>query len=176
MNLLRWAQVILALNMEKDHFKYLLRTIIGPWTMNLGNCALEEENASRRDSSSCDFPHCVLNSQLSSFLHSLSFPSFPSLYFVFHAFLSSQFLSSFFHRCALFHFFSSSGLLNEWMNEWIRGGPSWPLHCDHSDLLCLPFWLSPQQSCTSNEAQDLVRGDVEIVTWFHKILTQVAQS
>jgi hypothetical protein len=25
----------------------------------------------------------------------------------------------------------------EWINECIRGGPSWPLHRDHSDLLCL---------------------------------------
>jgi hypothetical protein len=51
-----------------------------------------------------------------------------------------------------------------------------PCTATHSGLLCFPFNLSHQQSCTSNEFQDLVRGDVEIVTRFHKILTQVTQS
>jgi hypothetical protein len=53
---------------------------------------------------------------------------------------------------------------------------SGPSTATHSGLLCFPFKLSHQQSCTSNEFQDLVRGDVETVTRFHKVLTQVTQS
>jgi hypothetical protein len=43
-----------------------------------------------------------------------------------------------------------------------------PCTATHSGLLCFPFNLSLQQSRTSDELQDLVRGGVEIVTWFHK--------
>jgi hypothetical protein len=53
----------------------------------------------------------------------------------------------------------------------IRGGPIGPCIVTYSGLLCCPFYSSPQQSCTSNKTQDLVRGDIEIVTWFHKVLT-----
>jgi hypothetical protein len=64
------------------------------------------------------------------------------------------------------------GILNEWMYKGraVHG----PCTATHSGLLCFPFNLSHQQSCTSNELQDLIRGDVEIVTWFHKVLTQEA--
>jgi hypothetical protein len=55
----------------------------------------------------------------------------------------------------------------------IRGGPIGPCTATYSGLLCFPFYSSPQQFCASNETQDLVRGGVEIVTWFHKVLTQV---
>jgi hypothetical protein len=57
-----------------------------------------------------------------------------------------------------------------------KGRALGPCTATHSGLLCFPFCSSHQQSCTSNEMQDLVRGGVEIVTWFHKVLTQVTQS
>jgi hypothetical protein len=61
------------------------------------------------------------------------------------------------------------------MYVYIRGGPIVPCTATYTGLLCFPFYSSPQQSCTWNEMQDLVRGGVEIVTWFHKLLTQVTQ-
>jgi hypothetical protein len=62
------------------------------------------------------------------------------------------------------------------MSVCIRGGPIGLCTATYGGLLCFRFYSSPQQSCASNETQDLVRGGVEIVTWFHKILAQVTQS
>jgi hypothetical protein len=59
----------------------------------------------------------------------------------------------------------------------IRDGPLQPLHRDPRGLLCFPFlWLSLQQTRTSDVVQDFIRGDVEVVTWFHKISAQVTES
>jgi hypothetical protein len=44
------------------------------------------------------------------------------------------------------HFMYIVLMLNEWMN--VQGmGLLGPCTATYSDLLCLPFWLSPQQSC-----------------------------
>jgi hypothetical protein len=59
----------------------------------------------------------------------------------------------------------------------VRGGPIRPLHRDPQWSIVLPLlWLSLQQSRTSDIVQDFIRGDVEIVTWFHEISTQVTKS
>jgi hypothetical protein len=42
-----------------------------------------------------------------------------------------------------------------------------------ADLLCFPFRLTPYQSCTSNELQDLPYWGVNMVTWLHKKLAKV---
>jgi hypothetical protein len=63
-----------------------------------------------------------------------------------------------------------------YMYVYTRGGPIGPCTATYSGLLCFPFYSSPQKSRTSNEMQDLLREDVEIVTWIHKILAQVTQS
>jgi hypothetical protein len=43
-----------------------------------------------------------------------------------------------------------------------------PCTTTFEDLLCLPFWLTPYYSYTSNEVWDLIYGGVIVVTWFHK--------
>jgi hypothetical protein len=50
---------------------------------------------------------------------------------------------------------------------------SGPCTATIADLLCFPFRLTPYQSRTSNELQDLTYGGVIIVTWLHKKLAQV---
>jgi hypothetical protein len=50
----------------------------------------------------------------------------------------------------------------------VRGGPNQPLHRDPQWSIVLPLlWYV---------VQDFIRGDVEIVTWFHKISAQVTES
>jgi hypothetical protein len=62
----------------------------------------------------------------------------------------------------------------EWMNECVRGQAFTALEPRPQWSMALPlFKLFPQQPRASNDAQDFRRGDVKIVTWFHKVLTQV---
>jgi hypothetical protein len=66
-------------------------------------------------------------------------------------------------------YFCVDRLMRLTMYVYIMGGPIGPCTMTYSGLLCFPFYSSPQQSCTSNEMQDLARGCVEIVIWIHKM-------
>jgi hypothetical protein len=55
----------------------------------------------------------------------------------------------------------------------MRGRPSRPLHRNLVVYCASHFLWFPQQLSTSDEAQDFGHRDVKVVTWFHKVLTQV---